>query len=123
MKKIVLILAILMLGVFVCACGNDANNTSSKNELSVEEKVAKEVESRLKIKIINEYDIHGLPSFSSRVTKIEENKFAVTGNVSVYDTNDDKYTGNYEAIVEYNPETDDYSIADYNLGELYKNNG
>ena len=123
MKKIALILAILMLGMFVCACGSDTKDEPSKDEPSIEEKVADEVEGRLKIKIVNSSDVSGLPNFSSNVKETEENTYKVTGKVSIKDSHGNKYTGNYDAVVEYNPTTGKCSIVDYNLGDLNKNNG
>lgn len=122
MKKIALLLAILMLGIFVCACGSDSKKESPKDEPSVEEKVATKVEGRLKVYILNSYDVTGLPNFSSKVKQAEGNTYTVTGKVSV-NSDGNKYVGNYDAVVTYDPTTGECSIVEYDLGDLYKTNG
>ena len=54
------------------------------------------------------------------VDEISENNFEVTGKVTVRDKYGDTYTGNYDAVVEYNPTTNECEV-DCDIGILYKN--
>ena len=119
MKKILLMLLMSALVFTFVAC--DLNNEPEK---SPEELIIEDVESCVTAEIIAtiiwQYDTEGSPLITHYVDEIGENKFEVTGKVTVRDKYGDTYTGKYDAIVEYDPISEDSDIVSFNLGTLYR---
>lgn len=59
-------------------------------------------------------------SFTSNISSSGENRYKVTGKVTLTDEYGDNWIGNYDAVVEYLPESDDYDLSSFNIGTLYK---
>lgn len=114
MKKILAILMALVMCVSLSACGS-----SKEPEETVDEKVISAVKSDITAEIILFYDTVGVPSITCFVDEISENEFEVTGKVTVKDKYGDTYTGKYDAVVEYDPSTDECDV-DCELYKLYK---
>ena len=114
MKKVFSIILAMVLCLSLCACSG--GNVDTK---SVEDKVKLAVESQIMAKITLQYDTTGIPSITYYIDKISENKFEVTGKVTVKDKYGDSFTGKYDAVVEYDPATDKCD-ADCDIGKLYK---
>ena len=99
----------------LCACGG--GSTESKD--SPEDKVSSAVISRITVEILLSYDTNGTPTITTYVDEIGNNRYEVTGKVTVYDKYSDSYTGKYDAEVEYDPATGHCDV-DLDLGTLYK---
>ena len=115
MKKLFAIILSMLLCLSLCACGSNGGDTES-----VEDKVRDAVESQINVDIMLRYDTTGVPSITTYIDEIGENEFEVTGKVTVRDKYGDTYTGNYDAVVEYDPATDDCDV-DCDIDTLYKN--
>ena len=115
MKKFLTSILTMLACFSLCACGSDGGNVES-----VEDKVKNAVETRIKVNIIMQYETTGVPNITYYVDEISENNFEVTGKVTVRDKYGDTYTGNYDAVVEYNPTTNECEV-DCDIGILYKN--
>lgn len=114
MKKLFAIILSVVLGLSLCACSESGSNSES-----VEDKVRSAVENYIMASVAVQYDTTGVPSITAYIDEIGENEYEVTGKVTVRDKYGDSYTGKYDAVVEYDPETDDCAV-DCNLGNLYK---
>lgn len=114
MKKVFAIILAMVLCLSLCACSGGNGDTES-----VEDKVKLAVESQIMANIMLQYDTTGLPSITYYIDEISENNFEVTGKVTVKDKYGDSYTGKYDAVVEYDPATDDCD-ADCDIDKLYK---
>ena len=115
MKKVLAIILAMILCFSLCAC----NGGNEEDTESIEDKVKSAVKSDIMATIKLQYDTTGLPNITCYVDKISENKFEVTGKVTVKDKYGDSYTGKYDADVEYKPERD-YCDVDLDIGSLYK---
>ncbi len=114
MKKLLAAFLALVLCFSLCACADKKTNTET-----VEDKVRSAVEARLITYVALSYDTVGVPSITCYIDEVDENKFEVSGKVTVKDKYGDTYSGKYDAEVEYNPSTDECSV-DYDLDKLYK---
>lgn len=112
MKKFFAVLMSVVLCFSLVAC------TAEKTE-TVENKVKSAVEARLITYVSIAYDTIGVPNITYYIEEVGENKFEVSGKVTVQDKYGDTYSGNYDAEVEYNSSTDKCTV-DYDLGKLYK---
>ena len=104
---------------------SDSQDTSkgkvgTASEESIKERIAEKVEDYLLIDIVNNYDFIGMPSITTSVQSIGDNKYQVTGTVTIRKSSDVKYSGRYTATASYNPSTDDCSVDMPELGDLYR---
>ena len=111
MKKLLSFTLIFILVFFLFACGEPPQ--------TVESKVADAVEFEVMFEIMLSYEIVGTPIVTTYIDTIGENEYEVTGKVTVRDKYGDTYTGKYDAIVSYNPETDKCS-AQVDIDTLYR---
>ena len=114
---LVLLMSVIMLSLI--ACGGTKEPEKSPEELIVED-VKNDVSSEIIATIIWKYETEGTPIITHYVDEISENKFDVTGKVTVRDKYGDTYTGKYDAVVEYDPAKEDSEIVSFDLGTLYK---
>lgn len=112
MKKIISIVLIVIFIFVLCACGG---GDSGKETQSVESKVMERVRAQITAKVLLQYDTVGSPNITCYVNEAGENKYRVTGTVTVRDRYGDSYTGKYDAMVNTYSDT-----VDLNLGTLYK---
>lgn len=119
MKKFLSVLLMSVIMFSLVACGGTKEPEKSPEELIIED-VKSAVSSKIIATIIWKYDTEGTPIITHYVDEISENKFEVTGKVTVRDKYGDTYTGKYDAIVEYDPAEEDSDIVSFNLGTLYK---
>ena len=115
MKRVFALILAVALCFGLCACGGG----STESKASPEEKVSSAVRSRIIVEITFSYDTTGVPTITTYVDEIGDNRYEVTGKVTVKDKYGDSYTGKYDAEVEYDPVTDDCDV-DLELGTLYK---
>ena len=114
MKRIFALLMAIVLCFGLCACGG-----SKEPEKTPEDKVTSAVRSYIMVEITLSYETTGVPSITTFVNQIDETTYEVTGKVTVKDKYGDSYTGKYDAMVEYDPATEDCDV-DLELGSLYK---
>ena len=119
MKKLLLVLLVTTLTFSLIAC--DGKESSKSAEELIIEDVKSTVRGEISSTIIWKYDTEGAPTITYYVDEISENKFEITGKVTVCDKYGDTYTGKYDAVVEYDPVEEDSDIVSFNLGTLYKN--
>ena len=114
MKKFfsIMLVSILMFSLF--ACGKDV-----KTEKTVNDKVSDAVKSQIILKIALQYNTVGVPTITTFVQEKGNNKFEVTGKITVKDKYGDKYTGKYDAEVTYDPELDKCKVS-LEIDDLYK---
>lgn len=117
MKKFLSLLLTISLCVSLVACGG-GGSSESKTE-SVESKVERSVKAYINTEIMFSYDTVGDPNITYYIDEISENNFEVSGKVTVKDKYGDSYSGKYDAIVKYNPETDKCD-TDVEIDKLYK---
>lgn len=115
MKRVFALILAFALCFGLCACGG--GSTESKD--SPEEKVRIAVRSQIVVELMFSYDTTGAPTITTYVDEIGNNRYEVTGKVTVNDKYGDSYTGKYDAEVEYDPATGDCDV-DLDLGTLYK---
>ena len=115
MKKILALLVAFAFCVSLCACGAKVEPTES-----AEDKIRSEVQAELTVEIMFSYDTVGVPQITYNIRKVNEEKYEVSGKVTVKDKYGDSYTGKYDAVVSYDPDTDDYETVNLDLGKLYK---
>ena len=120
MKKLLSFLLIIVLVFSFVSCGGDSSDSQSKVSESVESRARSSVISRVQLNVSLKYEIVGLPTVTCYLNKIRENEFEATGKVTVRDKYGDTYTGKYDAVVEYNPTTDKFSVSPCNVDSLYK---
>lgn len=89
-------------------------------ESSIKERIAEEVKDSLFIDVANTYDYIGVPSITTNVQSIGDNKYQVTGTVTIRKSSDVKYSGRYTATASYNPNTDTCYVDMPQLGNLYR---
>ena len=119
-KALVLLLTIILVcSLFSCGKGKENEKTKDPEEIIIED-VKSTVSSQITATIILKYDTVGSPTVTHYVDEISDNKYEVTGKVTVRDKYGDTYTGKYDAIVVYDPTSEDCSISSFNLGTLYK---
>ncbi len=120
MKKLLAVLLLMSVFMFsLVACGGTEEAKKSPEELIIED-VKSTVSARIITTIILNYDTEGTPIITHYVNEISENKFEVTGKVTVRDKYGDTYTGKYDAVVEYDPAEEDSYVVSFDLGTLYK---
>ena len=116
MKKIIGLLLVFVMVLSLCACGGGTEEKKSSPKDAVIEKI----KNRIIAEIALSYDTVGAPTITAYASETEENVFEISGKVTVKDSYGNKYTGQYDAIVEYNPTTEVCYVKDYDLGTLYK---
>jgi len=117
MKKIISLLLAMLLIFSLCACSSSEGSGNSE-----EDKVISAVESRAIVEMTLGYETNGVPQITTAsVEEVSENKWEVSGKITVNDKYGDSYTGTYDAVVEYNPETDDASVVDFDHTTPKKN--
>lgn len=109
----------LCLMLFIIASLGAGCSVGEKDEPSVSSRVVTEVKSKVQFMVGFQYDIVGLPQVTAYVQETGTNTYEVTGKVTVKDKYGDTYTGKYDAVATYDPETDDISV-DEEIGKLYK---
>lgn len=118
MKKILALILAIITCLSLCACTGGGNSNDAKSS-SVEDKVKESVKYQIMAEVALKYDTTGAPSCTYFVDEIGENKFEVTGKVTVRDKYGDSYTGKYDAEVIYDPADDDCDVS-LEMGTLYK---
>lgn len=114
MKKMIALVLSLVLCLSLCACGDNGDDTTSVNQ-----KVKNSVIAQLTLKVKLQYEITGQPIITTNIKEISENRYKVTGKITVRDAYGDSYTGKYDAIVDYDPSKDNCK-ANIDLGDLYR---
>ncbi|MBQ1187414.1 MAG: hypothetical protein IIX54_07005 [Clostridia bacterium] len=112
MKNLFAIILLTICCLSLCACGGSVDNIET-----VEDKVMEAVQAQINARTVWRYG--GLPHASQFIDEIGENKFKVTGEISVRDKNGDTYEGGYDAVVEYDPATDE-CVVDIDIDSLYR---
>ena len=122
MKKVLSILLGLVLCFSLCACGSKSSESTVSSEYteSVEDKVRNAVETTISVYVKLSYNTTGVPTIICYIDSSGTNEYTVSGKVTVRDKYGDSYTGKYDAVVVYNPETDSCSVSSYDLGDLYQ---
>lgn len=108
---------VILFCISLCACGDNSSNTGTK---SVESMAQEEVKYNIMAQIAIGYETEGLPQITYFVNKSGENEYEVTGKITVKDKYGDTYTGKYDALVEYDPVTDECSVKNCDIDSLYK---
>jgi len=111
MKKLVGVILVLMLCFSLCACGEGE---------SVKDKVGDAVQLMVISYVDYQYDIRAVTNVTAYVEEISENEFEVSGKVTALDDYGDSYTGKYDAVAVYDPETDYCDVIDCNVDTMYK---
>ena len=115
MKKVFSVILAMILCFSLGACSSKNVETES-----MDDRLKDAVKNRINATILIEYDTVGVPSATYYIDEMSETEFEVTGKVTVTDKFGDKYTGNYEAFVEYDPSTDELDVVDCEIYSLYK---
>lgn len=121
MKKISKIAVLMLLSIVftmsAVSCGSGSTQEDKpKVEKSPEDIVESAVTSRAWSYANTLYDISGLPDvFIATCNETEENLYEVYGKVNVKDNYGDSYTGKFEAIAEYNPETKEADVTEFDM--------
>lgn len=118
MKKLFALILAMVLCFSLCACGGNGDTES------VEDKVKHAVKNTLwsKIQLSSDSQWIAVTNVTYNINKKAENKFEVTGKVSISNKDGNTYTGNYKASVEYDSSSDKcYAhYTDCNIGTLTK---
>lgn len=114
MKKLLSLALAIIFCFSLFACGN------KDKEPSVEDLVKECVKDRIDVELVLSYDITGNIQATYFLDEVSENVFEVTGKVTVKDKYGDNYSGKYDAIVEYNPQSNKCSLENLDIGKLYK---
>ena len=59
-------------------------------------------------------------SFTSNISHYDTDTYEVHGKVTVRDKYGDIWTGNYDAMVDYDVNDDSYRVRSFNMGSIYK---
>ena len=59
-------------------------------------------------------------SFTSNISSSGENRYKVTGKVTLTDEYGDNWIGNYDAVVRYYEDSDSYDVSSFSMGKIYK---
>ena len=114
MKKILCFALVVILCCSFISCENKGA------EPSKEDLVKECVKNRIGVELMLSYDITGNIQTTYFLDEVSTNVFEVTGKVTVKDKYGDTYSGKYDAVVEYDPQTKKCSIEDLEIGKLYK---
>lgn len=113
MKKSISIILSIVLCFSLCACSNNSGNTES-----VEDKIRTHVRTYLDLKVYMTYGVTS-QSITCYISKDGENKYKVSGKITIRDKYGDPCSGKYDAIIWYDPETNDCDIRSCNIGDFY----
>ena len=115
MRRLIAGILMFVLCLGLCACGGG----SSESERSLSDRAGSAVKGQLMVYVSLSYQTTGVPQITTYVKEIGNNKFQVTGKVTVRDNYGDTYTGKYDATATYDAASDDFDV-DYDLDDLYK---
>lgn len=115
MKKFLCLALVAILCCSFISCGN------KEKEPSKEDLVKECVKDRIDVKLMLSYDITGNIQATYFLDEVRTNVFEVTGKVTVKDKYGDSYSGKYDAVVEYDPQSKKCSLEDLEIDKLYKN--
>lgn len=63
---------------------------------------------------------YSMQSFTTNIFRDGNNRYEVSGSVTLKDRYDNIWKGSYDAIVEYDPDSDNYSVRNFDMGNIYK---
>lgn len=110
MKRVLSIMLVLALCFAMCACGSEPK--------SMRDRAADAVKTQLQAYVLWNYGTIAR-NITTYVKEIGDNKFQVTGKVTIQDDYGDPYTGKYDATAIYKDDTGEFEV-DYEVGKFYK---
>lgn len=99
-----------------CSCSSSGNN--KKYEKTAKDYIRDEIKYELRGRLYSSG--YSLSSFTTNIVKDGKTRYEVSGKVTVKDKYGDLWTGNYDAVVYYDADSDSYSVSSFSMGKIYK---